>query len=110
MRAGAMHFLRSRWSVNAFERAYDGGHLISAWPCWFSWSHFAVFRSWISRWETNSVGTMSATSSPRAISDETIAPLYQYTDHEPPDEKRVESIGPRSKNAISCGFAGSVQS
>ncbi len=49
-------------------------------------------------------------SRPRAISELIIWPLYQYTDHEPPDTMRVESIGPRSKNAISFGLAASVQS
>src|ERR671929_2211631 len=56
------------------------------------------------------LGVSSKMSSPRAISELTIAPLYQYTDHDPPIVNRVESIGPRSKNAISFGCAASVQS
>src|SRR3954462_14885485 len=56
------------------------------------------------------LGVSSKMSRPRAISELTIEPLYQYTDHEPPMEKRVESTGPRSKNAISFGCAASVQS
>ena len=49
-------------------------------------------------------------SSPRAISELKMWPLYQYADHEPAPSSLVESIGPRSKNAISLGCAGSVQS
>ena len=37
-------------------------------------------------------------------------PLYQYADHEPASTNFVESIGPRSKYAISFGCAASVQS
>src|SRR5262245_11481008 len=58
----------------------------------------------------NSLGCSSKTSSPRAISELTMAPLYQYTDHEPPAPTFVESEGPRSWYAISNGFAGLVQS
>src|SRR5258708_34260596 len=49
-------------------------------------------------------------SSPRAISELTMTPLYQYADHDPAIENRVESSGPRSKKAISFGCAASVQS
>src|SRR6185503_8296458 len=69
-----------------------------------------VFAASISFWEMNSLGVSSATSSPRAISELTMLPLYQYTDHEPPIVNFVESTGPRSKNAISFGFFASVQS
>ena len=58
----------------------------------------------------NALGVSSTMSSPREISELTITPLYQYTDHEPPLAMRVESTGPRSKNAISFGCAASVQS
>ena len=58
----------------------------------------------------NSLGCSSKTSSPRAISELTMLPLYQYTDHEPPLPTFVESDGPRSWYATSNGFAGSVQS
>ena len=37
-------------------------------------------------------------------------PLYQYPAHEPAPTSLVESIGPRSKNAISLGCAASVKS
>ena len=37
-------------------------------------------------------------------------PLYQYEDHEPALTSFVESIGPRSKYAISFGAAASVKS
>ncbi len=50
------------------------------------------------------------TSRPRPISELTIAPLYQYTDHVPALPMRMESTGPRSKYAISFGFRASVQS
>src|SRR5450631_4093382 len=56
------------------------------------------------------LGVSSTISSPREISELTITPLYQYTDHDPPLAMRVESTGPRSKNAISFGCATSVQS
>jgi hypothetical protein len=36
-------------------------------------------------------------SRPRAISELTMTPLYQYADHEPPIIMRFSSIGPRSK-------------
>ena len=49
-------------------------------------------------------------SSPRAISELTITPLYQYADQLPPMAMCVESAGPRSKNAISNGLPASVQS
>src|ERR1041384_5896822 len=49
-------------------------------------------------------------SSPRSISELTIEPLYQYTDQVPAAAMRVESAGPRSKKAISTGWAPSVQS
>src|SRR5678816_3989277 len=56
------------------------------------------------------LGLSSKMSSPRAISELTMTPLYQYTDHDPPMVNRVESTGPRSKNAISLAWAASVQS
>src|SRR5437868_12120364 len=56
------------------------------------------------------LGVSSTTSSPRAISELTITPLYQYADQVPPPTIFVESTGPRSKNAISCGCLASVQS
>ena len=55
-----------------------------------------VFAASISFCEMNSLGVSSAMSRPRAISELTMAPLYQYTDHEPPMVNFVESIGPRS--------------
>src|SRR5690242_17234396 len=58
----------------------------------------------------NALGLSSKMSRPRAISELTITPLYQYADQVPPDSIRVESIGPRSKKAISCGCFASVQS
>src|SRR3712207_5330903 len=69
-----------------------------------------VFAASISFCEMNALGVSSKTSSPREISELTIEPLYQYTDHEPPGPWRVESDGPRSKKAISFGFFASVQS
>ena len=36
--------------------------------------------------------------------------MYQYADHDPAASSLVESIGPRSKYAISVGWSGSVQS
>src|SRR5687768_12163034 len=57
-----------------------------------------------------SLAVNSRMSRPRAISELTITPLYQYTDHDPPGASRVESLGPRSKKPISMGFDGSVQS
>src|SRR5215217_502578 len=56
------------------------------------------------------LGVSSKMSRPREISELTRTPLYQYTDHEPPFAIRVESTGPRSKKAISLGWAASVQS
>src|SRR5215212_5653743 len=58
----------------------------------------------------NALGANSKMSSPREISELTMAPLYQYTDHDPPPAMCVESTGPRSKKAISLGCAASVQS
>ena len=37
-------------------------------------------------------------------------PLYQYADQNPPSTSDVGLIGPRSKNAISRGWAESVKS
>jgi hypothetical protein len=59
---------------------------------------------------TRPLGSSSRMSRPREISELTISPLYQYADHEPALRIRVPSSGPRSKNAISKGFTGSVQS
>src|SRR5215475_1860993 len=69
-----------------------------------------VFAASISFCERYWLGCSSKMSSPRAISELTISPLYQYTDHEPPIDMCVESTGPRSKNAISFGCDASVQS
>src|SRR6185436_17329296 len=68
------------------------------------------FAASISFCEMYWVGTSCATSMPRAISELTMLPLYQYTDHDPPIAMRVLSTGPRSKLAISFGCDGSVQS
>src|ERR1051326_6138522 len=56
------------------------------------------------------LGASSKMSSPRAISELTMTPLYQYADQEPAPTIRVESIGPRSKKAISFECAASVHS
>src|SRR4051794_31513737 len=56
------------------------------------------------------LGFSSNRSSPRAISEPTMKPLYQYADQYPASTNLFESIGPRSKNAISVGCDGSVQS
>src|SRR3954468_17908850 len=58
----------------------------------------------------NPLGTSSKMSNPRAISELTMTPLYQYDDHEPPVIRRDGSSGPRSKYAISTGCEMSVQS
>jgi hypothetical protein len=76
----------------------------------FKYSNFTDFAASISFCEMNPLGVSSKMSSPREISELTITPLYQYTDHDPPLAIRVESTGPRSKKAISLGFLGSVQS
>ena len=52
------------------------------------------------------LGVSSKISRPRAISELTMMPLYQYDDHEPPITILVESTGPRSKYAISSGEQG----
>ena len=64
----------------------------------------------ISFCEMNALGVSSKMSRPRAISEFTMRPLYQYTDHEPPLTSAVSLIGPRSWYAISVGFLMSVQS
>ena len=97
IRSADRHFLRSSWSTKARASGKLGGHAIFGWPCAFRYDHRTVLAASISFCDTNSVGVSSITSSPRAISELTIWPLYQYTDHEPPIVKRVGSTGPRSK-------------
>src|SRR5690242_6310660 len=97
IREADRHLLRSSWSTNALASGKLGGHTIFGWPCTLSWSQCTVLAASISFCDTYSVGTSSATSRPRAISELMIWPLYQYADHEPPMLNRVESIGPRSK-------------
>jgi len=69
-----------------------------------------VFAASISFCVRKALGTSSKTSRPRAISELTMTPLYQYTDHDPPSPICVESDGPRSWKAISTGRLGSVNS
>src|SRR5687767_6638795 len=108
--AAARHFDRSSWSAYARASAKLGGQTIFGCPCALRWSQRTVLAASISFCEMNSLGVSSKTSSPRAISELYMAPLYQYTDHEPPSPIRVESDGPRSWYAISFGLEGSVQS
>src|SRR5687768_5658189 len=110
IRSAERHFDRSSWSTYARASAKLGGHTNFGCPWAFRYSMWTVFAASISFCEMNSLGVSSVMSRPRAISELTMAPLYQYTDHEPPIDIFVESAGPRSWNAISLMFFGSVQS
>jgi hypothetical protein len=84
------------WSVYALASEYVAGHTKRGWVCALKRSNLTVFAASISFWVRCSLGTSSRMSSPRAISELMISPLYQYADQLPPGGRRA---GPAAVDA-----------